>query len=807
MTFFPHGLGKNSEAGKKLKIALIAFLIIGSWLVEAGAPLKAQTTQTRQKEQLIQNYSFEEVKNDRPTGWRPVTYQGEAKFEVGEVARTGKRSVKISSEKGADASWSMVVKVKPFSKYRLSGWIKTREIKSIGGKGVLFNIHGIERLQTQALIGTNDWTRVELVFDTELNDALQVNCLFGGWGKVTGEAWFDDITLEFLSGRTLKPQATIYADQKLTPVSKYIYGQFIEHLGRCIYQGIWAEMLEDRKFYYPVGTAESPWKISGQPHSVHMNPLLIYAGVPVPEIRLRGDGQPAGLYQERLALQTGRKYNGRIVLAGDPGVVPVEVRLVWGDGENDRQVFTIEKIKPEYEKYYFSFTAGKTTDNGRLEIVSSGSEAFRVAAVSLMPADNLEGFRPEVIKLLRELNSPVYRWPGGNFVSGYNWKDGIGDPDRRPPRKNPAWEGIEPNDVGIHEFMTFCRLVGAEPYITVNSGQGNETLAAEEVEYVNGSAETPMGKWRARNGHPEPFSCRFWSIGNEMYGDWQLGHMPLKDYVKRHNRFAQVMKAKDPSIILIGVGAVGEWSEGMLRNCSEHMDLISEHFYVQERPGLLSHVYQVPRAIRRIAEAHRRYRKTIPELKGKNIRIALDEWNYWYGPYIYGELGTQYFLKDALGIAAGLHEYYRQADIIYMANYAQTVNVIGAIKTSKTEAVFDTTGLVLKLYRNEFGTIPVKISGQPEPLEVMAAWKEDGKTLTIALVNPTTETQKLSLNIKNFPLAKVEKILRITGSNEKACNVPGRAPEVKIEEIREVFQPGRLAVPPLSITLYQLKRK
>jgi len=276
--------------------------------------------------------------------------------------------------------------------------------------------------------------------------------------------------------------------------------------------------------------------------------------------------------------------------------------------------------------------------------------------------------------------------------------------------------------------MAFCRLVGAEPYIAVNSGLGNETMAAEEVEYVNGPPDTPMGQFRAQNGHPEPFGCRFWSVGNEMYGDWQLGHMPLKDYVKKHNRLAEAMKSRDPNIQIIAVGAVGEWSREMLEACADHMDLISEHFYVQERPGLLSHVYQVPRAIRRIAEAHRQYRKTILQLLGKDIRIALDEWNYWYGPYLYGQLGTQYFLKDALGIAAGLHEYYRQADIIYMANYAQTVNVIGAIKTSKTEAVFDTTGLVLKLYRNEFGSVPVKISGRPEPLDVMAAWKEDGKT-------------------------------------------------------------------------------
>jgi alpha-N-arabinofuranosidase len=799
-------LHKNDQKCQKIQIfqSSLIFIVAVIFLILLSANSFFLAAQNPEK-QVIQNSSFEEVKDNRPAGWRPVTYRKEAVFEVADIARTGNNSLKISSVSGADASWSTVVKVHPFSKYRLTGWIKTKEVKSVGGKGVLLNIHGIEKLQTKALAGTNDWTKVELVFDTELNDSLQINCLFGGWGKVTGEAWFDDVALTYLSGRTLKPQATIHADKKLTPVSKYIYGQFIEHLGRCIYQGIWAEMLEDRKFYYSVATADSPWKISGEPHSVHMNPLLIYAGVPVPEIRLKGEGQPAGIYQEALALQAGRKYTGRIVLAADPGALPVEVRLVWGEGESDLAVFTIDKIYPDYSKYDFSFTAGKTTDNGRMEILSRGSEAFRVAAVSLMPADNLEGFRPEVIKLLLELNSPVYRWPGGNFVSGYNWKEGIGDPDRRPPRKNPAWQGIELNDVGLHEFMAFCRLLGAEPYIAVNSGQGNETLAADEVEYVNGAAHTPMGRLRAQNGHPGSFNCQFWSVGNEMYGEWQLGHMPLKDYVKRHNRFAEAMKAKDPKIKLIGVGEVGDWSEGMLRACTENMTFISEHFYVGERPGLLSHVFQVPRAIRRIADAHRQYRKTIPELKGKDIRIALDEWNYWYGPYIYGELGTQYFLKDALGVAAGIHEYYRQADLIYMANYAQTVNVIGAIKTSKTEAVFDTTGLVLKLYRNEFGTIPVKISGQPEPLDVMAAWKEDGKTLTLAVLNPTLEVQKLSLAFRNFQPSMVEKILKITGPSEKACNVPGKKPEVEITAVEEKFEPGRVSLPPLSITIYVLK--
>jgi len=754
---------------------------------------------------VIQNSSFEEMEGDLPAGWKVAVWQKEARFQVDQVAHSGTKSVGISSVNGGDASWTTIAMVKPYSKYRLSGWIKTQDVKAIDGKGALLNLHNFQPLQTNALTGTQDWTRVELIFDTGGNDAVQVNCLLGGWGKAAGTAWFDDIELECLASKSLKPRVAADVSKTLPPISKYIYSQFIEHLGRCIYQGIWAEILEDRKFFYPVGSENSPWRIIGEASKVRMNPILAYVEVHTPEIRLKGDEEAGGIYQENLAVILGKDYVGRIVLAGDPGAAPVQVSLIWGPGTNDRQVVTISDLKPDYQTFPLSFKAGATSETARLEILSRGSEAFRVGTVSIMPADNIDGFRPEVLNLLKELNAPVYRWPGGNFVSGYNWKDGIGERDRRPPRKNPAWQGIEHNDVGIHEFMNLCRLIGAEPYITVNSGQGNETLAAEEVEYVNAAADTLMGKWRAENGHPDPWGCKYWSIGNEMYGDWQLGHMPLADYKKKHNRFAQAMRAKDPNIKLVAVGSAGDWSEGMLSECADSMDLISEHFYCGEGPGLLSHVSQIPNEVRRIAEAHRNYRKTIPALKGKDIRIALDEWNYWYGPDRYGEIGVRYFLKDALGVACGLHEYFRQSDIIFMANYAQTVNVIGAIKTTKTAAEFDTTGLVLKLYRNQFGILPVKVTGTPEPLDVAVAWKEGKKSLTVSVVNPTKTEQALFISLKGMSLPKSAKLWRIAGKDEMEYNEPGKEPAVKIQEFEHAPFSTKLKLPPLSISLFELK--
>ena len=229
---------------------------------------------------------------------------------------------------------------------------------------------------------------------------------------------------------------------------------------------------------------------------------------------------------------------------------------------------------------------------------------------------------------------------------------------------------------------------------------------------------------------------KWWGIGNEMYGDWQLGHMPLPEYIKKHNRVVDAMRAVDPAMKPVAVGAVGDWTKEMMTHGAGHMELLSEHTYWQDKDDVPAHVAQPVDAIRKIAEAHRAYRRDLPSLKGKDIRIALDEWNYWYGPNEYGELGTRYFLQDGLGIAAGLHEMFRNSDLFFMANYAQTVNVIGAIKTTKTQAEMEPTGLVLQLYRRHFGTVPVEVSGAPAPLDASAALTADGRALTVGRREP-----------------------------------------------------------------------
>lgn len=621
-------------------------------------------------------------------------------------------------------------------------------------------------------------------------------------------------------------QVAIDTNKTSEPISKYVYGQFIEHLGRCIYGGIWAEMLEDRKFYFPVkdefkpwSTATdrdhwnggdfpvltgSPWKVLGGRNVIHMMKENVFVGEHTPQIQLKGDGTFCGIEQGELALEEGRDYIGYVIAAGEESASPLWVRLIWGDTEEESQTVRIDSIVPAYTKYPFTFTAQASTAKGRLQIGSAGKGVVFIGTASLMPADNIQGFRADTMALLKELDSPVYRWPGGNFVSDYNWKDGIGDRDKRPPRKNPAWTGIESNDVGIHEFMEFCTLLSTEPYIAVNTGKGSIEAAAEEVQYCNGSPETPMGKWRAENGHPEPYNVKWWAVGNEMYGSWQHGHMPLEDYVKKHNDCVTAMRAADPSIQMVAVGNVGEWSRTMMTHCADAMDLISEHIYCKNKDNLVEHAAQLAHEIKRVADAHREYRKTLPSLNGKDIRIAMDEWNYWYGQYIYGELGCQYFLQDGLGVAAGLHEYFRNSDLYFMANYAQTVNVIGAIKTTGTRAWLETTGQVLKLYREHFGVTPAAVSHDVDGLDVAAAWTADRSALTIAAVNANGDPVAIDLAVAGFALPETLDGWTIQHGDPEAYNDEHNPDNVAIRPVTVTRTEGRIELAPYSVTLLRV---
>ena len=767
----------------------------------AGAAAAATAAQAPAN--LIPNPSLEDGKGGKPAAWATHTYAGKATLTWEATGHTGTRSVAVASAAGADASWEIRLPVHPDAIYRLSGWIKTENVKAATGRGALLNIHTLGGAETRALTGTRDWTEVAVEFETGARSHVTANCLFGGWGQATGKAWFDDVRLELVHrADRAHPSAMVDLADEQGPISPYIYGQFIEHLGRCIYGGIWAEMLEDRKFLNLVVSRHSPWKRLGGEvgWSLTMDVERPYVGDWSVKIavtaRAKADGT-YGIEQRGLGVVAGKEYAGHVVLAGK-GTVGVSLL----DGVRMVPVATITVDSDDFQPHPIRFKAAFSTDNARLSIFLNRTGTVWIGTASLMPADHVKGMRADTLAVLQQLDSPIYRWPGGNFVSGYDWRDGTGPRDERPPRKNPAWTGIEHNDFGIDEFIAFCRTLKTEPLVVVNTGLGSPELAAAMVEYCNGPASSPWGKRRAANGHREPYNVTWWGVGNEMYGGWQLGHTALDRYTVRHNEFARSMRAVDPAIKLVAVGASGRWSEAMLRRCAPAMDALSEHFYCREQNDLEAHVAQIPNAVRGKALAHRRYWQSLPSLKDKKIPVALDEWNYWYGKHLYGELGTRYFLKDALGIARGIHEMARHRDVFLMANYAQTVNVIGCIKTTKTAAAFATTGLPLALYRKRFGTIAVAVKGRPVPLDVAVALTEDKRQATIAVVNPTRTAKSLELDVRGGHLAAKGVRYLIAGQDPMAYNEPGKPPAVRIVEARvEGFDPAAIQVPPLSISL------
>ncbi len=662
-----------------------------------------------------------------------------------------------------------------------------------------------------------------------------------------------------------KVAMTIDASKTGKPIHRYVYGQFTELLFNLFEKGLWAEMLSDRKFFYPVDSSEklipenrkrnfNRWRPVGPDEFVVMDRENPYVGEHAPLIKLEG-ATPRGIRQAGLPLRKDRSYTGRIILAGDADA-RVEISLVWGPNAGDRQTIPIDSLSEKYVKFPLKFISGGDTEDGRLEILGTGRGWFRIGVVSLMPADNIHGFRADMIKLLKELNSGIYRWPGGNFVSGYDWRDGIGDLDQRPPRYDYAWRTVEYNDVGTDEFLTLCRLLDIDPYICVNAGFGDDHSAAQWVEYVNGSADTPMGQLRAANGHLEPYKVEWWGIGNEMYGQWQLGHMAINHYVLKHNMFAKAMREVDPRIKIIASGATPfemstiarhhrlplpsklpfeygspeDWSGNLLEHSSDYFEYLAEHLYpmtdsafdvdaqkfIEVDDPLVDRVRRLPNRVRCAAEAWEEYLKRMPHLKDKGIKLALDEWTAG---------GRRGFMR-ALCAAEGLHEMFRHSHIIEMGAYTA---FISCLTFNGNDAAFSSTGLVFKLYRQRFGTIPVEVSGnspQPPvkgtvgvdkprvssgsdtyPLDVAAALRNDRKTLTVAVVNPTESSQELGFRVTGIQLRGTGKLWQIAAPNVDAENEPGKKPVVDIVEIAVKEIPSTLAVAPISVNVYEFETK
>lgn len=415
------------------------------------------------------------------------------------------------------------------------------------------------------------------------------------------------------------------------------------------------------------------------------------------------------------------------------------------------------------------------------------------------------GFRKDVMDEVRQLGVPIIRYPGGNFVSGYNWLDGVGPRQDRPQQLDKAWNTMDSNQFGTNEFMAWCKAVGTEPLMGLNLGTGTPEQAAALVEYCNVDKGTQWSELRRKHGYADPYKVQHWCLGNEMDGPWQIGHMSATEYGLKAQDAARQMRAIDPSLKLIACGSSGpgmptylEWDREVLEQCYEYVDGLSLHRYVgntQDETGgdsskfvamNLSMEQQIAEslAVCDLVRGHKR--------SPKKLWLSFDEWNVWYrartgaavngarhqAPHLLEEI---YNLEDALLVGGFINTLIRNADRVKIACLAQLINVIAPIMTNPTGMFRQTIyypyawglqyahGTVLNVL-TESPTYEVKGMGDVPYLDVTATTADDGKVSLFILNRDLSRAHTVEVNWQDKAPSQVVASLVLTGDDLKATN-------------------------------------
>ena len=454
------------------------------------------------------------------------------------------------------------------------------------------------------------------------------------------------------------------------------------------------------------------------------------------------------------------------------------------------------------------------------------------------PQADERGFRIDVLAALREQRYTVLRYPGGNFVSGYHWRDGIGPRDQRPRRRELAWRQIETNQFGTDEFIAFCRELKVEPMLAVNLGTGTIQEAGELVEYCNAPVGTEIADLRAKSGNPKPYGVKYWCLGNEMDGPWQIGGLDAIDYAKKAREAAKIMKWQDPSIQTILCGSSGpwmktfpDWDRTALETCWEHSNWLALHNYAtnweNDTISFLGYAVEFEKHIDTLA---RLLRETKQKLGAKNdIYLSQDEWNVWYkdrtmdggwtvGPKLCEET---YNLEDVLVCAQWLNVFLRRCDVLRMACLAQIVNTIAPLKTTREALLKEATYYAFLMYSKhargksirpqvESERIATKRFGDVPMLDAAGTIDQASGTAQVYLVHRgQTETLRTDIAFEGTlaPTGVVE-AEQIWGLDPKTANTFERPDVVVPRAVGAMpLRDGRVSIklPPLSLTRIQLR--
>ncbi len=403
------------------------------------------------------------------------------------------------------------------------------------------------------------------------------------------------------------------------------------------------------------------------------------------------------------------------------------------------------------------------------------------------------GFRKDVAKLIHDLNVPIVRYPGGNFVSGYNWEDAIGPKENRKVRLDYAWKTLETNEFGIDEFMKWAKLMHIEPMIAVNLGTGTPQSAAYLVEYCNFERGTFYSDLRRKYGTEKPYGVKYWCLGNEMDGDWQTCHLNAEDYSKKALEAAKMMKWTDERIKLIACGSSNmviesfpSWDATVMETLYDHIDYMSMHQYYWDEGNLrdfMAAFYQMDRYIHTL-KSTADYVKA-KKRSSKTMKFSFDEWNIWYqtendkaqytkAPHL---LENNYSLKDAVCFGGLLNTLLNNCDRVEMASLAQLVNVIAPIMTNENgvlkQSIFYpfemvsnyAKGNILRTF-TECETVVTKFGNAPL---VHVSVAVDGKDVTIFVLNSGEEDAECEIDL-NFTGLKFTERKIIDGNDLNITN-------------------------------------
>jgi alpha-N-arabinofuranosidase len=601
-------------------------------------------------------------------------------------------------------------------------------------------------------------------------------------------------------------------------ISRYFFGQFIEHEHNTIQGGLWAELLRDRKFEQ--GDADGDgvsngwvpeeriqdryWEIqNGRAANVKyfIDRQDYYGGGSSQAIQLYGPGaHHASVYQIGLHVAKGRRYVFYVFLKRrGSGKAYVELDKLRGPVFGRRQ---FDEISDRWQKYTAEFTAPEDTNKARIRIAVEGQGTFWMDSASLMPADSLHGMRRDVIDAMRPMRIPLMRYPGGCFADYYHWENGIGNRDKRPEVYSPAWQEWDPNDFGIDEFMELARELGFEPHITANYVSGTPAEAVRWVEYVNGPPDTAIGRLRAANGHLQPYQIKYWAIGNEapdLCSSDYTGSTELNVYVKRYGEYKTAMQAADSSIHLMA-SSVGHlnWIHNLLN--AMPVDVLAISIYTGEwslhpddsRICDLEHYYR--KVVAEPLEVNRKIEENIRSIGNRFPQsarfFAISEINSWW---LSERVDPDYRLANALYFSGVFNVLLRRADQIFTAEASTTLNVQGLIEINPVTIKLTPPYFAYVLYANHIGNRVVScrtrspnVTFDPSlpSLDAAATISDDGKTLFLAVVNRNErEAVSSRIDLKTWKLEPRERprAFELDGKDRDSANSYGSVENVNIQ--------------------------